>query len=163
MQVNWADILHDGNPEEAAQQYVADLHSARSALPPAVDRSATMQILQRVFGSRNRLKEIARKFPRSMVEFFAAFTYADISMAKGNTILGVVSNALFRASDIPYRSLQTIEDKIIRACFPEGCKVIDLTRKKDGNQKVIHINTMYYACTYLVLVLYLHVVHACTS
>ena len=68
-----------------------------------------------------------------------------------------------RTLDIPYRSLRTIEDKIVRACFPEGCKVIDLTSKKDGNQKVIHINTMYYACTNLVFVLYFDAVHACTS
>ena len=47
-----------------------------------------MLILQQVFGSRSRLKEIARMFPRSMVEFFAAFTFADISMAKANPFLG---------------------------------------------------------------------------
>ena len=93
-------------------------------------------------------------FPRSMVEFFAAFTFADISMAKANSFLGLVTNKLFRGSDIPYRSLQTIEDKIKKACFPEGCKVMDITRKKDGNQKVCS-PALYYACTLLVFLLVL--------
>ena len=125
LDVDWANILHDPNPNVAAQQYAKDLQSARSALQPAGDRSALMQLLKERFGSRSRLKDIARSFPRSVVEFFAAFTFADISMAKGNSFLGVVSNKLFRGSDIPYRSLETIEDKIIKTCFPDGCKVMD--------------------------------------
>ena len=160
LEVNWANILHDRNPNVAAQQFAKDLQSARSALQPAEDRSALMQLLQERFGSRSRLKDIARRFPRSMVEFFAAFTFADISMAKGNSLLGVVSNALFQGSDIPYRSLETIEDKFIKACFPEGCKVMDLTRKRDGNQKVSHkqhVLHLYTSCTKFVFALY----HAC--
>ena len=38
LDVNWANILHDLNPNVAAQQYAKDLQSARSALPPAGDR-----------------------------------------------------------------------------------------------------------------------------
>jgi hypothetical protein len=162
LEVDWAHILHDQNPNVAAQQFAKDLQSARSALQPAEDRSALMHLLNERFGSRSRLKDIARRFPRSMVEFFAAFTFADISMAKGNSFLGVVSNALFRGSDIPYRSLETIEDKIIKACFPEGCKVMDLTRKRDGNQKVSHkqhVLYLYTMCTVYVFVLY----RACTN
>ena len=154
LEVDWANILHVGNPDSAAQQYVADLRSARSALQPAVDHSASMLILQQLFGSRSRLKEIARMFPRSMVEFFAAFTFADISMAKASPFLGLVTNKLFRGSDIPYWSLQTIEDKIKKACFPEGRKVMDITSKKDGNQKVCS-PALYCTCTHLVFLLVL--------
>ena len=42
LEVNWANILHDLNPNVAAQQFAKDLQSARSALPPAGDRSALM-------------------------------------------------------------------------------------------------------------------------
>ena len=45
LDVNWANILHDLNPNVAAQQYAKDLQSARSALralQPAGDRSALM-------------------------------------------------------------------------------------------------------------------------
>ena len=157
LDVDWANILHDPNPNVAAQQYAKDLQSARSALPPAGDRSALMQLMKERFGSRSRLKEIARRLPRSMVEFFAAFAFADISMAKGNSFLGVVTNTLFRGSDIPFRSLETVEDKIIKACFPEGFKVMELTRKNDGNQKVSHnkhVLYLYTSCTVYVFGLY---------
>ena len=74
-------------------------------------------------------------------------------MAKANHILGVVTNALFRPSDIPYRSLRTVEDKILKACFLDGYKTMDLTRKRDGDQKAsptvactFHVPPMYFAC-----------------
>ena len=61
------------------------------------------------------------------------------------------------------RSLETIEDKIIKACFADGCKVMDLTRKRDGNQKVSHRQHVLYlytseSCTIHVFYLY----DACT-
>jgi hypothetical protein len=44
-----------------------------------------------------------------------------------------------------------MENKILKACFPEGYKTMDLTRKKDGDQKVSPPQDMYDTCTEHVL------------
>ena len=41
---------------------------------------------------RQKLKQAASQFSRSVTEFFCAFSYADISAAKGNTFLGMTVN-----------------------------------------------------------------------
>ena len=71
-----------------------------------------------------------------MVEFFAAFSYCNISTDRANHMLGVVTNPLFRPTDILYRTVETMENKILKACFPDGYKTMDLTCKKDEDQKV---------------------------
>jgi hypothetical protein len=66
-------------------------------------------------------------------------------------MLGVVTNPHFRPTDILYRTVQTMENNILKACFPEGYKTMDLTRKKDGDQKVSPPQDMYDTCTVNVL------------
>ena len=90
-----------------------------------------------LLGSTAGRQRLAQKFPRSLIEFYAAFVFADISFAKGDHFLGVVTNSMFRPQDIPYRSLETVEHKILKACFPDGYQTIDLTRTRDGDQKLI--------------------------
>ena len=135
LHVDWQDIL-EVYDETGVTNWLAQVHAARASLPPASDRSATMTMLQEMFGSRQRRKNISRQFPRSMVEYFAALSFCNISADKANRMLGVVTNPLFRPTDILYRTVQTMEDKIIKACFPDGYKTLDLTSKKDGDQKV---------------------------
>ena len=135
LQVDRQDIL-EVYDETGVTNWLAQVNAARASLPPASDRSATMTRLQEMFGSRQRLKRIARQFPRSMVEYFASFSYCNISTDKANHMLGVVTNPRFRPTDILYRTVETIENKILKACFPDGYKTKDLTRKKDSVQKV---------------------------
>ena len=44
---------------------------------------------------RRRLKQAAQEFPRSVAEFYCAYSYADISGAKGNTFLMLTTNPKF--------------------------------------------------------------------
>ena len=76
-----------------------------------------------------RLKQAASQFPRSVAEFFCAFSYADISAAKGNTFLAMAVNPKFSPHDLSeFTSVQTMESKIMKFLFPEGHKIKDLTR-----------------------------------
>ena len=62
---------------------------------------------------RRRLKQAASQFPRSVAELFCAYSYADISAAKGNTFLGMAVNPKFSPHDLSeFTSVQTMESKI---------------------------------------------------
>jgi hypothetical protein len=88
---------------------------------------------------RRRLEQAAQEFPRSVAEFFCAFSYADISAAKGNTFLGMAVNQKFSPHDLSeFTSVQTMESKIMKFLFPEGHKIKDLTRQRDGKRMVLH-------------------------
>ena len=88
---------------------------------------------------RRRLKQAASQFPRSVAEFFCAFSYADISAAKGNTFLGMAVNQKFSPHDLSeFTYVQTMESKIMKFLFPEGHKIKDLTRQRDGKRMVLH-------------------------
>ena len=112
LQVDWACILHDCH-NNVPIKWLGQVNAARNALAPGADRSATMHRLQGLFGSRQRLMQIARMFPRSMVEYFASYAFSDISTAKANHFLGVVTNALpgcfdfIAASNLPRKPLRT--------------------------------------------------------
>ena len=88
---------------------------------------------------RRRLKQAAQEFPRSVAEFFCAFSYADISAAKGNTFLGMAVNPKFSPHDLSeFTSVQSMESKIMKFLFPEGHKTANLTRQRDGRQVILH-------------------------
>ena len=88
---------------------------------------------------RRRLKQAASQFPRSVAEFFCAFSYADISAAKGNTFLGMAVNPKFSPHDLSeFTSVQSMESKIMKFLFPEGHKTANLTRQRDGRQVILH-------------------------
>ena len=87
---------------------------------------------------RRRLKQAAQEFPRSVAEFYCAYSYADISAAKGNTFLGMAVNQKFSPHDLSeFTSVQTMESKIMKFLFPEGHKIKDLTRQRDGKRMVL--------------------------
>ena len=88
---------------------------------------------------RRRLKQAASQFPRSVAECFCAYSYADISAAKGSTFLGMAVNPKFSPHDLSeFTSVQTMESKIMKFLFPEGHKIKDLTRQRDGKRMVLH-------------------------
>ena len=63
---------------------------------------------------RRRMRQAALEFPRSAAEFFCAYSYADISAAKGNTFLQMATNPKFSPHDLSeFTSVQTMESKII--------------------------------------------------
>ena len=70
---------------------------------------------------RRRLKQAALEFPRSVAEFYCAYSYADISAAKGNTFLGMEVNPKFSPHDLSeFTSVQTMESKISRGTQDKG-------------------------------------------
>ena len=88
---------------------------------------------------RRRLKQAAQEFPRSVAEFFCAFSYADISAAKGNTFLAMAVNPKFSPHDLSeFTSVQSMESKIMKFLFPEGHKTANLTRQRDGRPVILH-------------------------
>ena len=88
---------------------------------------------------RRRLKQAASQFPRSVAEFFCAFSYADISAAKGNTFLAMAVNPKFSPHDLSeFTSVQSMESKIMKFLFPEGHKTANLTRQRDGRPVILH-------------------------
>jgi hypothetical protein len=88
---------------------------------------------------RRRMRQAALEFPRSAAEFFCAYSYADISAAKGNTFLQMATNPKFSPHDLSeFTSVQTMESKIMKFLFPEGHKIKNLTRQRDGKQLVLH-------------------------
>ena len=88
---------------------------------------------------RRRLKQASSEFSRSVAEFYCAFSYADISAAKGNTFLGMAVNPKFSPHDLSeFTSVQSMESKIMKFLFPEGHKTKDLTSRRDGKRLVLH-------------------------
>ncbi len=74
-----------------------------------------------------------------MVEYYCAYSYADISAAKGNTFLKLTTNPKFSPHDLSeITSVQTMESKNMKYLFPEGHKIKNLTRQRDGKQLVLH-------------------------
>ena len=88
---------------------------------------------------RQSLLDAARQFPRSVAEFFCAYSHADISAAKGNAFLGMSSHPNFSPHDLSeFTCVQTMESRIMKCLFPEGHKTKELTRKRDGKRLVLH-------------------------
>jgi hypothetical protein len=86
-----------------------------------------------------RMGQAASEFRRSVAEFYGAYSCADISGAKGNTFLTLTTNPKFSPYDLSeFTSVQTMESKIMKYLFPEGHKVKNLTRQRDGKQLVLH-------------------------
>ena len=81
---------------------------------------------------RQNLLKAAQEFPRTVAEFFCAWSGADISAAKGNTFLGMARNPKFSPHDLAeFTFVQTMESRIMKFLFPEGHKTKDLTRRRD--------------------------------
>ena len=102
------------------------------------DMQCPMQV-QLSSAYKRRMMQAASEFPRSVAEFYCAYSYADISGAKGNTFLTLTTNPKFSLYDLSeFTSVQTMESKIMKYLFPEGHKVKNLTRQRDGKQLVLH-------------------------
>ena len=88
---------------------------------------------------RQNLLKAAQEFPRTVAEFFCAWSGADISAAKGNTFLGMARNPKFSPHDLAeFTCVQTMESRIMKFLFPEGHKTKDLTRRRDGKKLILH-------------------------
>ena len=110
---------------------------ASESMDPEIPQPAPGPQLSSAY--RRRLKQAASQFPRSVAEFFCAFSYADISAAKGNTFLGMAVNPKFSPHDLSeFTSVQSMESKIMKFLFPEGHKTANLTRQRDGRQVILH-------------------------
>ena len=102
------------------------------------DMQCPMQV-QLSSAYKRRMGQAASEFPRSVAEFYCAYSYADISGAKGNTFLTLTTNPKFSPYDLSeFTSVQTMESKIMKYLFPEGHKIKNLTRQRDGKQLVLH-------------------------
>ena len=88
---------------------------------------------------KRKLLNAAKEFPRTVAEFFCAWSSADISAAKGNAFLSVASNPKFSPYDLAeFTCVQTMESRIMKFLFPEGHKTKDLTRRRDGKRLILH-------------------------
>ena len=88
---------------------------------------------------RAKLLKAAQEFPRTVAEFFCAWSNADISAAKANAFLAVTSNPKFSPHDLSeFTCVQTMEARIMKFLFPEGHKTKDLSRRRDGKRLVLH-------------------------
>ena len=110
---------------------------ASESMDPEIPQPAPGPQLSSAY--RRRLKQAASQFPRSVAEFFCAYSYADISAAKGNTFLGMAVNPKFSPHDLSeFTSVQSMESKIMKFLFPEGHKTANLTRQRDGRPVILH-------------------------
>jgi hypothetical protein len=88
---------------------------------------------------RQNLLNAAKEFPRTVAEFYCAWSSADISAAKGNAFLVMSRNPKFDPHDLAeFTSVQTMESRIMKYFFPEGHKTKDLTRQRDGKRLILH-------------------------
>jgi len=83
---------------------------------------------------KRKLLNAAKEFPRTVAEFFCAWSSADISAAKGNAFLSVASNPKFSPYDLAeFTCVQTMESRIMKFLFPEGHKT-EIVRRQLRNQ-----------------------------